>query len=203
MLLTHDTISTGSAATIVPQRPQAWSPSSPQSSATATPTARPVPQTELRHVALLIETSGAYGRGLLRGIAKYNREHGQWSTFVQPRGMGEPVPGWLRRWDGDGILVRMDMTEMADLVLRSDIPVVNLRVTSPGLPLPCVCVDDQQVANLAAQHLLDRGFRNFAFCGEWRGLNQVFDDRLNYFRRAIEHAGMRCHLFPTDRRGEK
>ena len=30
---------------------------------------------KLRHVALLIETSGSYGRGLLRGIAKYNRDH--------------------------------------------------------------------------------------------------------------------------------
>ncbi|HSV14432.1 MAG TPA: hypothetical protein VLI90_09240, partial [Tepidisphaeraceae bacterium] len=40
----------------------------------------------MRHVALLIESSGSYGRGLLRGIAKYNREHGRWSTYFRPHG---------------------------------------------------------------------------------------------------------------------
>ncbi len=29
----------------------------------------------MRHVALLIETSRQFGRGLLRGIARYNQEN--------------------------------------------------------------------------------------------------------------------------------
>ena len=37
----------------------------------------------MRHVVLLIESSGSYGRGLLRGIAKYNRLHGKWSAFCR------------------------------------------------------------------------------------------------------------------------
>src|SRR4051794_20327092 len=133
MLLSHDSNLAAMTPTSAPSpRPQAWGPPATR----ATP---PPPKTDLRHVALLIETSGSYGRGLLRGIAKYNREHGDWSSFVQPRGMGEPAPAWLRRWSGDGILVRMDATEMADLVLRPNIPTVNLRVSSPGASLPCVC----------------------------------------------------------------
>jgi hypothetical protein len=58
----------------------------------------------MKHVAVLIETSRAYGRGLLRGIARYNREHGLWSTFFQPQGLGDPAPAWLPSWQGDAKL---------------------------------------------------------------------------------------------------
>jgi LacI family transcriptional regulator len=34
---------------------------------------------EQRHVALLIESSRSYGRGLLRGIAEYARLQGGWA----------------------------------------------------------------------------------------------------------------------------
>ncbi len=49
----------------------------------------------MRSVALLIETSRAYGRGLVRGAARYNREHGQWLTYFQPHGLDDPLPEWL------------------------------------------------------------------------------------------------------------
>ena len=39
----------------------------------------------MRQVAIMIETSRAHGRGLLQGIARYNRERGQWSTDFQDR----------------------------------------------------------------------------------------------------------------------
>lgn len=58
----------------------------------------------MRHVAILIETSLAYGRGLLRGIARYLRERAPWSTYFQPQGLGDPPPPWLAKWRGDGIL---------------------------------------------------------------------------------------------------
>ena len=59
-----------------------------------------------RHVALLIETSREYGRGLLRGIIKYQNEHGFWSVYFKPHGLGDPPPSWLRTWRGDGILAQ-------------------------------------------------------------------------------------------------
>ena len=58
---------------------------------------------ENRHVALLIETSREYGRGLLRGIIKYQNDHGFWSVYFKPHGLGIPPPSWLRTWRGDGI----------------------------------------------------------------------------------------------------
>ena len=57
-------------------------------------------------IALLIETSNAYARGVLEGITQYIHEHGAWSVYLPERGRGEAVSGWLRGWKGDGILAR-------------------------------------------------------------------------------------------------
>src|SRR5207249_3940416 len=54
----------------------------------------------LRQVALLIDTSDAYGRGLIRGVGKFNREHGLWSTSL--------AANWIEDWRGDGVLLRLD-----------------------------------------------------------------------------------------------
>ena len=70
----------------------------------------------MRHVALLIETSGSYGRGLLRGVARFNRERGRWSTYFRPHGLGTPPPKWLESWKGDGILARVDNKRLVDVL---------------------------------------------------------------------------------------
>lgn len=149
----------------------------------------------MRHVALLIETSGSYGRGLLAGIAKYNREHGGWSTYFRPHGLNDKPPEWLKRWSGDGMLVRIDTKEMAELCAHSKASVVNLRGTLPNIPFPFIAVDNEQVAKLAFQHLLERGFKNFAFCGQPRGGNPSLDQRADFFRDIVENAGNTCHIF--------
>lgn len=38
-------------------------------------------------VALLIETSNAYARGLLRGVEAYVREHRAWSIYLVEHGL--------------------------------------------------------------------------------------------------------------------
>ena len=56
------------------------------------------------HVALLIETSREVGRGILRGVTRYVREHGPWSIYLRPVGLEQAPPAWLKTWRGDGIL---------------------------------------------------------------------------------------------------
>ena len=70
-------------------------------------------------VALLIETSREYGRGLLRGIAWYLRRHPQWSVYFHPMGLDSSPPPWLGSWEGDGILARINSERMAQAVLAS------------------------------------------------------------------------------------
>src|SRR3954463_14922951 len=113
MLLSHDSNLAAMTPTSAPSpRPQAWGPPATR----ATP---PPPKTDLRHVILLIETSGSYGRGLLQGIAKYNRDRGRWSTYCRPISLADAPPDWLCRWRGDGILARIENQAMARIARES------------------------------------------------------------------------------------
>jgi len=151
----------------------------------------------MRHVALLIETSGSYGRGLLQGIARYNREHEGWSTYFRPHGLGSPPPEWISKWKGDGILARIDSRKTADLVTGLGVPVVNLRGSYVPISLPLVVVDNVQVAKIALQHLQERGLRNFGFVGRPHGINPSLDERQEYFTEQAKKAGFECAVFPA------
>jgi LacI family transcriptional regulator len=155
----------------------------------------------MRHVALLIETSGSYGRGLLRGVARYNRERGRWSTYFQPHGLGAPPPQWLNTWEGDGILARIEHKRLVQVLRQTDVPVVNLRRTLPGLPFPYVGIDNALVAKIAVEHLVERGLKNFGFCGKPRGINPGLDERADEFKRLIEAEGFSCSTFRPEGHG--
>src|SRR4051812_1943085 len=68
----------------------------------------PTPMASTPHVAVLIESSRAYGRGLLEGIAQYIHQNERWSVFYQPRGLDDPLPNWLNGWEGNGIIARIN-----------------------------------------------------------------------------------------------
>jgi len=147
----------------------------------------------MRHVAILVETARAYGRGVIRGIARHHRERGHWSIYFQPQGLGDPPPRWLRKWKGDGIIARIENSETARIVSTVGVPVVNLRSTLPQLPFPFIGSDNRAVARLAAAHLLERGLKHFGLCGFPSGYHSGFDVRQSVFRDTIEQAGYRCH----------
>lgn len=117
------------------------------------------------HVALLVETSLGSGRDILRGIARYVREHQPWALYHEPRGLEESVPRWLRAWKGDGIIARLQNARIAQEVLAAGIPTVDVLGLVPGAGLPLVHVDDEAIARLGAGHLLERGFRHFGWFG--------------------------------------
>jgi LacI family transcriptional regulator len=158
----------------------------------------------MRHVAILVETSRAYGRGLLRGIARYNRERGRWHTYFEPHGLNDPPPRWLRNWKGNGVIARIDNSRMARALLALNTPVVNLRGTVPGLPFPFLGADNEAVARMGATHLLEKGFIHFGFCGFARGFHPGLNRRGECFQRLIEAAGYRCSLYqpPREPKGE-
>ena len=74
-------------------------------------------------VALLIETSNAYARGLLAGVEEYIRNHGPWSVYLAEHGRGDLPPKWLQGWDGDGILARVENPHIAAVLATAKQPV--------------------------------------------------------------------------------
>jgi LacI family transcriptional regulator len=122
-------------------------------------------------VALMIETSTAYGRAILKGVSQYICEHEPWNVYFEQRSLQDPPPPWLDQWGGDGIISRASTPKSARRVLRTGIPIVDLNDQVTNLGLPQIHSDHAAIARMAAAHLMDRGFRHFAYFGfpvfEW------------------------------------
>jgi LacI family transcriptional regulator len=118
-------------------------------------------------VALLIETSKAYGRGLLAGIRRYVKQQRQpWSIFLEPAALGREPPPWLEHWDGDGIIARVSDLRIARAIARSGLPAINLSSALPGLRLPSIQTNPEALARLAVRHFFERGLRRLTFVGD-------------------------------------
>jgi LacI family transcriptional regulator len=146
-----------------------------------------------RKVALLVETSNAYARELLHGVRAWLREHGGWTIALAEAGRGAPPPAWLEKWRGDGILARIETPEIARAVAASKLPAVDLSAARLLPSLPWMETNDHAVARVAAEHLRERGFRHFAYCGEprfnwsqWRG---------DAFAAHLASQGHACEMF--------
>lgn len=117
------------------------------------------------HVALCVDASRNYGRGILQGVAEYIETHAPWSLFIDPQAPGSYSEDWLKHWQGDGILIHIENPLVAQHLRRSSIPVVEVSAHRLDLKLPQVGNDDVSIGRLAAEHLLERKFRSFAFSG--------------------------------------
>lgn len=158
-----------------------------------------MPPTRTRHVALLIEATNGYARGLLHGVAKYEHEHPRWTVYFEPRASNAPLPKWLKNWKGDGILARVENQRIAKAILALRVPIVELRRKITLAGIPSMGTDNYAVTRLAIEHLVERGFRNFGFCGLRRGIDRLVDDREDAFRLQLKEAGLRCSFFKTAR----
>jgi LacI family transcriptional regulator len=119
----------------------------------------------LPRVALLIETSNAYGRGLLSGVAEYVQTHGPWSIYLPEAGRADTVAGRMRGWQGDGLLVRAEDQRTARAALECKTPLVDLSTAGHLPDAPIVHSDVRAEAVAGFEHLWERGFRNLGFCG--------------------------------------
>ncbi|MBA4191233.1 MAG: XylR family transcriptional regulator [Planctomycetaceae bacterium] len=117
------------------------------------------------HVALVVETSIVYGRRLLAGVTRYLRSHRPWSVFLEQREYGAAPPDWLAGWKGDGLIFRTPTTDLVRRTLRRGVACVSLYDGESAGGLPRIRSDHHAIGRLAAEHLLERGFRHFAYCG--------------------------------------
>lgn len=130
---------------------------------------RSVPITGAPQVALLLETSTEYGRGLLRGIVRYSRLHGPWSLYVAPGHLEQALPK-AKSWSGTGIIARIRSPEMAKLIRATGLPFVassldESRSPGRGDKFGEIRTNSAAIAQMAAAHLVERSLRRFAFCG--------------------------------------
>lgn len=120
----------------------------------------------------MIEASNAYARGLLEGILRHVRAHEHWTFFIPEHGRGLPPLEALSLWRGDGVIARIETTEIAAVIkrLRRRRPLAIVDVSAARLlpDVPYVETDDVAIAHEAIAHFLDRHFRHLAFIGDDR-----------------------------------
>jgi LacI family transcriptional regulator len=80
----------------------------------------------IRKVALLVEWSRNFGRGVLRGIGQYVQTHGRWKVYQTERRLSDAAPPWLKTWQGDGVIARIENRRLAAQLKQLGIPVVDL-----------------------------------------------------------------------------
>ena len=150
-------------------------------------------KSDIRRIAVLVDTSTSWGRRLIRGIVSYAHKHGPWNLWVHPRSQDEPLrlpPGWR----GDGIIARISDHSTARHVAAARVPVVNVSgIEFRGAGFCRVTTDLHMTGRLAAEHLLERGLKNFAY-GALPRLSYV-QHQYQGFADTLRAAGCPCPSF--------
>lgn len=129
-------------------------------------------------VALVIDANGSYGRGLLRGIARFAHSNGQWEVTYEEWFEGDDLPRGLARGRYQGVLCRIRNPRQFIPLQRLHIPIVDLGSMDSSGAIVHIHGDHRVIAGLAAGHLIQCGVSAFGYCG--------FAGRRFSLRRAVE-----------------
>ncbi len=149
---------------------------------------------QVPRVALLIESSRTYGRGILRGIAHFAHVHGPWSFFTIERDLHGGVPPMLAEWRGDGIIARIEDSAMAARLRKLGCPVIDVLGQTDLQHVPSLDTDPVAVARLAVDFYLKAGFRHFAYIG-YPGI-PFSDKRRAAFAQLLQQQGRSLRVLP-------
>lgn len=118
-----------------------------------------------RRIAVIVDSSQGFGRGVLRGVAAWLHHHEPWMVLVAEHDLDQQFKVWLERGRIDGVISRLDHDRLPSVLRKPSIPFVRVASVHPRDSRPTVCSDEETIGRLAADHLADLGFRHLAFCG--------------------------------------
>jgi LacI family transcriptional regulator len=153
----------------------------------------------MKRIILLLETSRAFGRQLIIGIARYSSLNGPWSFYKEPTDLKSSIPH-LTSWKPDGIIMRDSL--ITKELLKLKIPTI-LAIHDSKYPkdLPVIKTDSFSIAKMASEHLLEKGLKNLAYCGfdnyDWSNGRKLFFCRFN------NEAGYITHIYLPPKRIKK
>ena len=119
-----------------------------------------------RNVAVIVETSNSYARGVLRGIHEYARNRHGWTLYLTEHGRHEIDESFSGSWKFEGVIARIETERMARIITTMDVPTVDVSAARLIEGIPWVETDDEAITQLALGHLRDCGLQNFAFFGD-------------------------------------
>ena len=179
---------------------------------------------ETPRVVLLMNPGAGYDRGLLRGIARYARHYGPWvflPYWEQPE-LPQAVPldvdvrrprlnrgrkhskattDEMKRLGATGVIGRLLTPEIVKAILALSLPAIGMDLSDEQLAdsrfagtISEVRPNSHRAGRMAADHLLERGFRRFAFCGHPLHTNWS-RQRAEGFCERLKEADFDCDIY--------
>jgi LacI family transcriptional regulator len=154
----------------------------------------------MRRVALIYDATMAYDLRVIGGVAAYLQEGTKWNVYIEENALKDQRLPDLGAWEGDGIIANLDHPNVAMAVVKSKLPTVGFGSGygwyAPESHIPYFFTNNQAIARLAADHLLERGLRNFAYCGYPRTLiNGWSEEREREFAERVRVGGFPCQIY--------
>ena len=150
----------------------------------------------LPQVAVLLKCSSITNRELIKGMLEYTRVEEPWMLSIEMCHCDEPGEIDLEAIHCAGIVTDRPYQAVLDYARRHRVPVITVLQQGQISPevIANVTCDDLSVAQLAAKHLVNAGFRHFAYvvnrsCAKWS------QDRLAAFRDVLAEQGFSVDAF--------
>lgn len=103
---------------------------------------------------------------VLAGVNRYARAKGTLSLGPRPFRSLHVLEKDVDAWQGDGIIGYFYNADLFHRLRARGVAVVNLTECLSPIPMPVAVSDSEMIGQLAAQHLLERGYRRFAYIGD-------------------------------------
>ena len=113
-------------------------------------------------IGLIVEITREFGRGLCRGVAELANETGTFNPFlIDTSKLRDPAQ--LREYEG--FIARVMNDRIAQILINTKKPVVDVFYDKPRSGFAIVKTRHSRIGALAAEHFIERKFKNFAYCG--------------------------------------
>ncbi len=153
---------------------------------------------KLRRVVLIVDTARHYHRKIVVGVASYLHAMDGWSLYVE-EDPHERLPDF-RDCRADGVISTFHDQKISATVSRLKIPVVGIEGDygwrDEESRIPYFATDNGAIGRMGAQDLIERGFRQLAFCGiPSKRTTGWSHERASAFEQAAREAEIPCSSF--------
>ncbi|MFK7911442.1 MAG: XylR family transcriptional regulator [Akkermansiaceae bacterium] len=155
---------------------------------------------DIKRIAILVESSRAYGRGLIRGISEFASTQQDWQLLYRESRMGQHFGDWLENWQGDGIITRINSMEEAEMIANKGIPAVDLYGAFSHPAISSLDADHEAISHVAADFYAHTGISNYAYCG-YPGVH-FSDVRGTAFEEAVKQQHQKLHIYSSSQPAE-
>ncbi len=152
----------------------------------------------MARLIFLTDFSEEYAKLLLKGVAKYSKEHEPWVLCKMPLSYRElhgleGVVDWAVKWNADAIIAQFYSTENVSLFKENGIIAIAQDFKSRFKEIPNITGDHYLAGKIGADYFINKGFKKFAFYGY---KNIVWsEERCEGFREKLTNYGLERNFF--------